>query len=51
MKPWITTALEMLTARLGSPHHELNELDWKSNLAWATAANQLPKSLISKFFL
>jgi ATP-dependent DNA helicase RecG len=33
MKPWITKALELLTASLGPPHHELNEVDWKSDLS------------------
>lgn len=33
MKPWITKALELVTASLGPPQHELNELDWKSDLS------------------
>lgn len=33
MKPWITKALELLTASLGPPPHELNELDWKAGLS------------------
>jgi predicted HTH transcriptional regulator len=30
MKAWMTKALELLTASLEPPKHELNELDWKA---------------------
>ena len=33
MKPWISTAIQLLHDSLGSPRQELNELDWKSDLS------------------
>lgn len=33
MKPWMTKALDLLSASLEPPHHELNELDWKAALS------------------
>ncbi len=33
MKGWLTKALELLTASLEPPRHELNELDWKAALS------------------
>lgn len=33
MKAWLTKALELLTASLEPPRHELNELDWKAALS------------------
>ena len=33
MKTWMTKALELLTASLEPPKHELNELDWKAALS------------------
>lgn len=33
MKTWLTKALELLTASLEPPRHELNELDWKAALS------------------
>jgi predicted HTH transcriptional regulator len=33
MKAWMTKALELLTASLEPPKHELNELDWKAALS------------------
>jgi predicted HTH transcriptional regulator len=33
MKTWVSKALELLAASLGPPHHELNEVDWKSALS------------------
>ncbi len=33
MKPWMNKALELLTASLDPPKHELNELDWKVALS------------------
>lgn len=32
-KAWTTKAVELLKASLGSPRHELNELDWKTALS------------------
>ena len=32
MKAWMTKALELLTASLEPPKHELNECDWKAAL-------------------
>jgi predicted HTH transcriptional regulator len=33
MKPWVQKALQLLEASLKPPRHELNELDWKSDLS------------------
>jgi predicted HTH transcriptional regulator len=33
MKAWMTKALELLSASLVPPKHELNELDWKAALS------------------
>ena len=33
MKPWVRKALDLLTASLEPPKHELNELDWKAALS------------------
>ncbi len=33
MKNWVRKSLNFLSARLESPRHELNELDWKAALS------------------
>lgn len=33
MKNWVTKVLNLLTASLEPPKHELNELDWKAALS------------------
>lgn len=33
MKNWTNRAMELLRASLGTPKHELNELDWKTALS------------------
>ncbi len=48
MKAWMTKALELLSASLVLPKHELNELDWKAAVpTQPTGQRNLPNTCLS----